>query len=134
MTQRADIQVEGHAGKGDPDVRMTKGEDPIPVASFSLAMTKRKQRNGEWVDAGTTWWRVTAWRKVAEYVAENVRQGVPVFVTGEQTTGEPWTDRDGNERPGGLEINANRVVVLPAKARPEAGMPSGEWEPQSQPW
>ncbi|MGR6997272.1 single-stranded DNA-binding protein [Yinghuangia aomiensis] len=64
-----------------------------------MAVTPRKfdAQSNAWTDGETTFWDTTAWRKVAEHVAESLAKGVRVIATGtvrthrweDQTTGEP---------------------------------------------
>jgi single-strand DNA-binding protein len=58
----------------------------VPIASFRLAHTPRIRRNGEWVDAPTTWITVTCFRGLAENVAASLQKGHPVLVAGRLRT------------------------------------------------
>lgn len=65
----------------------------VPVASFRLAHTPRIRRNGDWVDATTTWITVTCFRALAENVKASLHKGHPVVVAGRLRT-NIWT-KDG---------------------------------------
>lgn len=101
------ITIEGNCGT-DPELRFTQSGNA--VANFSVAVTERvRDDNGEWADGDTSWFRVTAWRDLAENVTESVRQGMRVIVTGRFKL-EQYEDREGNKRVSG-ELTADDVGV-----------------------
>ena len=59
--------IVGHVG-GDVTLRYT--QSGVAVASFSLAVNDRRNK-----DAPPTWYRVTCWRQLAEFANEYVRKG-----------------------------------------------------------
>lgn len=67
------------------------------VASFSIAVSKRVQRDGQWIDGPTSYFDVTAWGTLAENVAASAAKGTKVIVTGrlEQQT---WDGPDGSKK------------------------------------
>lgn len=75
------VQLTGNVG-GAVEFR-NKG---VPIASFRLAHTPRVRRQGEWVDAPTTWITVTCFRSLAENVASSLQTGQPVIVAGRLRT------------------------------------------------
>lgn len=64
----------------DPELRFTPSG--VAVASFSVAHTPRIKRGDEWVDGTTLFLRCTAWRHLAEHVAESLSKGQRVTVRG----------------------------------------------------
>jgi single-strand DNA-binding protein len=64
------------------------------VASFRVATTPRRLRDGEWVDGPTTWHTVKAWNRLARHVAESLSSGQPVLVHG-KLVADSWTREDG---------------------------------------
>lgn len=99
----------------DPTMRYTTQGDA--VLSFSVATNKSwlPEGSSEW-KTKTTWWKVTAWRKSAEYLAEKLHKGVLVFVEGEVVPDERggpkiWTAQDGTPR-ASFEISAKTVRIL----------------------
>ncbi len=64
------------------------------VATLRVGQTPRIRRNGEWADGETTWFTVTAWRTLADRVADSVNKGDAVIVHGRLST-RTWTDEKG---------------------------------------
>jgi single-strand DNA-binding protein len=72
------VTLQGWVG-GDVTFRTPRD---IPVATFRVASTPRFKKGGEWQDGETTWYRVTAWRSLAENVRDSVHRGEAVIVHG----------------------------------------------------
>lgn len=92
----------------DPELRFTPSG--TAVAKFSVAVNRRtfdRQAN-EWRDAGADYHRVTAWRAVAENVAETLTKGMRVIVVGDLKS-HSWTDAKTNEKRYGWEVDADAV-------------------------
>lgn len=88
---------------GDPELRHTPAG--TPVATFSVAINKRKRTpEGEWVDNGAEFFRVTAWRTLGENIAASLTKGARVVVTG-RLTQRQW-ETDDHERRYAVEIVA----------------------------
>ncbi|RIK41428.1 MAG: single-stranded DNA-binding protein [Chloroflexi bacterium] len=102
------ITMVGNLGS-DPEMRYTPSG--VPVASFRMAVNKSwTGEDGQRQDK-TTWFRVTAWRKLAETVSQYLTKGAKVLVVGEIEDARPYTDRDGNLR-ATLEVTAQVVRFL----------------------
>lgn len=97
------ITLSGNVGT---DVEFTEG-DGWSYARFRLACTPRFVRNGEWVDAETTWINVRTSHRTAINVKESIRKGDPVLVTGRLRT-HAWTNGDG-ERFDRLVVEATSL-------------------------
>jgi single-strand DNA-binding protein len=117
------VIIAGNLG-GDPVMRYTS--DGTPVTSFSVATSERwSDRSGERKER-TTWWRVTAWKKLAETCNEYLSKGRQVLVEGtlmpDPETGGPriWTGNDGQAR-ASFELTAQVVRFI--GGRGEAGRP-----------
>lgn len=108
MAGKALVIVEGNLG-ADPEMRVTP--NGVVTTAFSLANTPRFQKDGEWQDGETTWFRCVAWDKKAEAITETLRKGMTVQVTG-RLANRKFTDKEGNERTS-LEINVDTVGVIP---------------------
>ena len=83
----------------------------VPVASFSLAVSRSWVGQDGQRQEKTTWFRVTAWRKLAETVSQYLSKGRQVLVIGEIEEARTYTDRDGNTR-AALEVTAQTVRFI----------------------
>jgi single-strand DNA-binding protein len=87
--------VEGNL-TADPELRYT--QDGTAVANFTVASTERRRdANGEWQDAGTSFLRCVVWRQQAENVVESLAKGSRVVVTGKLKQSH-WTTSEGEPR------------------------------------
>jgi single-strand DNA-binding protein len=66
----------------DPELRYTQAG--VPVASFTIASTPRNldRATGEWKDGDALFMRCSAWRELAEHVAESLGKGSRVIASG----------------------------------------------------
>lgn len=66
----------------DPNRAQTGGG--VAVTNFRLASTHRRfdQSTQAWVDAGTNWYSVAAYRQLGEHAKASLRSGDSVIVTG----------------------------------------------------
>jgi single-strand DNA-binding protein len=105
----------GNLGK-DPEMKYT--QQGTAVTSFSLAVGRvTKGQDGQQRDE-TDWYRVSAWRKLAEFTNEYLRKGSRVYVEGRLSTRE-WQTTEGQNRTS-LEVDATEVIMLDTKAQSEA--------------
>jgi len=118
------IIIVGNLGR-EPEMRYTPSGKP--VTSFSVATSRRWTDQEGQHQEKTTWFRVSAWDRLAETCNQYLVKGQQVLVEGELTsdpeTGGPkiWTRQDGT--PGtSYEVRAWTVKFL-AKPR---GVPSEE--------
>jgi single-strand DNA-binding protein len=108
------IIIAGHLGR-DPEMRYTP--DGTPVTNFSVATNRRWSNADGSQGEETIWFRVTAWRQLAELCNQYLTKGRPVLVEGRMTvdreTGGPriWTGSDGQPR-ASFEITAATVKFL----------------------
>lgn len=109
--------VIGRLGR-DPEMRYT--QDGTPVTSFSIA-TSRKWTNAEGQQQEkTTWFRVTAWRKLGETCNQYLTKGQLVLVEGD-VDASAWSDKASGEARATLELRARTVRFLSPKGeKPEA--------------
>ena len=103
--------IVGHVG-GSVIMRYT--DKGVAVASFSVAVNDRNKK-----DAPPTWYRVTCWRALAEFVHDHVERGAPVMVTGERLSLSKWESKSGEQR-FTLELTARDVVLLPRRGDDQA--------------
>ena len=139
------VTIIGFVGQ-DPQMRYAP--DGTPVTNFSVATRQivskervaacpqgwKESLNGNNWEL-TTWFRVTAWRKLAEAVNQYLEKGSQVFVEGE-LKGEAndgsqnpriWTGNDGESR-ASYEVTARTVKFL-GKREGNGGAPIGEPPP-----
>ena len=112
--------------------------DGKPRLSFSAAETARvKDQSGQYVDGGTTWFRVTLFGYTAEALdAAIAAQGGKgkVIVTGRMSTRQ--YEKDGVTRES-LDVVADSVGLVPKNAPAQNGGGFGGQQPpatQQQPW
>lgn len=86
------ITLVGYVGS-DPELRYTP--TGTPVCSFRLAVKKEWQNaNGE-VHEKVTWFRVTAWRKLAEVASAYLAKSRQVLVIGEMEEAQAYISKSG---------------------------------------
>lgn len=111
MPNFATAVVMGHLGR-DPETRyLPSGES---VTNVSVATT-RKRKDGE----TTTWWRGAVWGKRGEALAQYLKKGDPVLLTGEPFQRE-WTDQQGATRIS-LEMDVRDWAFASGKGDREQG-------------
>lgn len=99
--------IVGYLGR-DPEMRYLQSGDP--VTSFSVA-TSRKWKAADGSDKEeTVWWKVTAWRKLAEITNQYLAKGSLVLVTGTAKV-SAYLDKQGQPA-ASLELRADTVRFL----------------------
>jgi|AntAceMinimDraft_6_1070360.scaffolds.fasta_scaffold03909_9 single-strand DNA-binding protein len=130
------VTLTGTLGQ-DPELRFTSAGKA--VASLSVVTSKSvKTDSGAWENHEETWWRVTAWEKLAENVVESLKKGDPVIVVGRSFM-ESYVGKDGAERQS-LKVNAfnvgldlKRRTVSVNRIVKDSGSPSMEDDPWATP-
>ena len=91
----------------DPELRFTPSGDA--VANFTIASTPRRfdRQANEWTAGDPMYLDASAWRGMAENVAETLVKGARVIVTGSLKV-RYWDDKDGNRRTS-YELNVTEV-------------------------
>ena len=97
------VELLGRVG-ADPELRQTQGG--TAVVQLRLA-TDRRRENG---DTETDWHTVVCWTKQAEAVAEYVRKGERVYISG-RLQQQSW-ETDAGERRSRTEVHAHEVIFL----------------------
>lgn len=100
------ISLTGNAVK-DTELRFTASG--LAVANVRVACSSRKKEGDQWVDGDTTFIDVSAWRQLAENMAESVTKGTTVTVTGELKQREYETNS--GEKRTVYEVAAKSVAV-----------------------
>jgi single-strand DNA-binding protein len=115
------ITLVGNLGS-DPEMRYTASG--VPVTSFRMAVNKSWTGDDGQRQDKTTWFRVTAWRKLAETTSQYLTKGAKVLVVGEIEESRPYTDRDGNMR-ASLEVTAQNIKFMNSRADGAGGFEGG---------
>jgi single-strand DNA-binding protein len=112
----------------DPELRYTP--NGAAVVNFSVAVTPRiRDDAGGWKDGDTSFFRVNAWRTLAENVAESLTRGSRVLVIG-RLRQRSWETPEG-ERRSVIEIEADEVGPslrwATAKIERQGRAAGGDW-------
>ena len=102
------ITIVGNLGR-DPEMRYTASG--TPVTSFSVAVSRQWTGQDGQKQEKTVWFRVTAWRQLAELCSQYLAKGRKVLVVGEMEESSIWTDKQGNPR-SSLEVTAREIKFL----------------------
>lgn len=103
MANEPIMTIVGNA-TSDAELRFTPSG--AAAAAFTVAVTPRIKRNDQWADGDTTFFRCTAWREMAEQVAETVTKGMRLIVHGRFKTRQ--YEKDGQTRTS-VEIEVDEV-------------------------
>ena len=111
----------------DPELRWTQSGSP--VASFTIASTHRSfdRQSGEWKDGETLFMRCTAWREMAENIAESLRKGSRTMVRG-RLVQRSFETREGDRRTV-VELQADEVAASLRHARAQVTRTGGQSQP-----
>lgn len=96
----------------DPEMRTSPSG--LPVCSFTLAVNKKSQSD----HPEATFFRVTAWRQLAENCGKYLVKGRKAAVLGE-VSASAYVDRQGNPR-ASLEVTADSVEFLSPRGQGQA--------------
>ena len=113
------ITIVGRLGR-DPEMRYLPSGDP--VTSFSVATDERWRTQDGQQQERTTWFRVSAFGRLAETCSQFLHKGSYVYVEGSLSQQE-FTGRDGTQRTS-LEVRARDMRML--DKRGEGGEPGAE--------
>src|SRR5204863_9692208 len=106
MAQDNQVVIVGNLTR-DPELRYTP--NGAALVKFGVAVSRRVKDDatGQWKDADTSFFDVTAWRTLAENIAETLTQGSRVVVVGRLRTNS-WETPEGDRRTK-VEIEADEV-------------------------
>ena len=102
----------------DAELRYTS--DGTPVASFSLAVNRKWTNQDGSPGEETTWFRVSAWRKLGESLNQYLKKGTRVMVIG-RVSARGYTAADGSPR-ASLDVTADTIRLM-------GGGPRGDESP-----
>lgn len=116
------IIIVGNLGR-DPEMRYTPGGSA--VTNFSVATNRQYTSSDGTQVKETTWFRISAWGRLAEICNQYLRQGSKVLIEGrlnpDPASGGPrtYTRQDGTTG-ASYEVTANVVKFLSTRAEDEA--------------
>jgi single-strand DNA-binding protein len=122
--------IVGNLGR-DPEMRYTP--DGTPVTTFSVAANRRWTNADGSPGEETVWFRVTAWRRLAETCNQYLQKGRQVMIEGrlrpDAATGGPrvWTGNDGIAR-ASFEVTAQTVKFLGGRGEAAPAEEPGAFE------
>ncbi len=99
-------QFIGRAGQ-DPTTRYTSNGMAIANLSIAVSYKSKGEETTEWV-------RVSAFDKLAEIIAEYVKEGSLIYISGRMQT-RKWQDKSGEDKYS-TEIIADRMQMLGGKS------------------
>lgn len=73
------ITLTGNVG-ADPELKFAPSGDA--VCTVKVAVTPRRKNRDKWEDGQTRWYKVSVWKSAGEAVAEHVRKGDRVTLSG----------------------------------------------------
>ena len=99
------VTILGRVG-GDPNRSETAGG--VPVVNFRVASPQRRydQKTNSWIETGTNWYNVSAFRQLAEHAKVSLRSGDGVIVTGRLKLRE-W--ESGGKKGMSADIDADSI-------------------------
>ncbi len=116
----------GNLGR-DPEVRSTPSGQP--VASFTLATSRRwKDKNGQRQEQ-TEWHQIVVWGKQAEIAGQYLTKGKQIFLEGRLQT-RSWDDRQTGEKRYRTEVVCENFQMLGSRG---GGGGGGDFEPGGPP-
>ncbi|MGH2738557.1 MAG: single-stranded DNA-binding protein, partial [Actinomycetota bacterium] len=102
------------------------------VANVRVAVNRRiPDGAGGWKDAETSFFRVNAWRTLAENAAESLTRGTRVVVTG-RLRSRSWENQEGETR-SAVEIEADEIgpslrwATAKVEKQSRSGGGGGDW-------
>ncbi|MFF4567164.1 single-stranded DNA-binding protein [Streptomyces sp. NPDC001435] len=119
----------------DPELRFTPSG--AALAKFSVASTPRTydKTSGQWQDGTAMFLRCTAWRVLAQHVAESLTKGMRVVVTGRLRQHNWQNDQGENRSMLGLEVDDIGPSLQFATAKVERVQRKGATPaPATDPW
>ncbi len=98
------------SGRLTRDVELRYTPSGTPTANSRLASDRGyRDKDGNW-QTETSFLRVVAWTRQAEWAAENLKKGSPVIIEG-RIQARNWQDKDDKPRTT-VEIVASRIQTL----------------------
>lgn len=97
---------------GDPEMRFTP--DGVALTTFTVAADRNVRQPDGSYKGEAEWFRVSAWRKLAETCNQYLTKGKLIYVEG-SLRARMYDGKDGQKRVS-LDVNAEKVQFLDTKA------------------
>lgn len=112
----------------DPELKFAASGTAVLALNVAENHSRRNKDTQQWEETGTTWRRVTVFSAKAEALAEVLRKGDRVLVTGREETRE-YAKQDGSKG-SSLEVTADTVAIVPKTNRNAPQQPAQQqvWE------
>jgi single-strand DNA-binding protein len=128
------ITIVGYLGR-DPEMRYTA--DGTPVTNFSMATSRKYNRSDGTQADETIWFRVSAWRRLAEICNQYLQKGSLVLIEGRLRPDESGNPRTFTRSDGTVgasyEVTASEVKFMPGgRGEGPLGEPGMVEEPPSE--
>ena len=109
MAGWAQTMIIGNVGR-DPEMRYL--QNGTAVCSFSVAVTRKwNDKNSNEQKEKTVWYRISAWRQLAETANNYVKKGMQIMVVGELEPARAYLDNAGQPA-ATLELTAQNFQFL----------------------
>lgn len=118
---KATITIDGYVRTSE--LKFTNTGTAVYKIKVPVDRRKKDQNTGQWETVNTTWWEVTYWAEEAEHVAERIKDGDHVTVTGMPELSKS-TSKDGKEFVSPV-ITYPSVAVVQELPRENRGGQSG---------
>ena len=115
------------SGRIGNDVELKYTPKGVPVVRFVVACDRRYKDETEQWQTATSWIDCVAWRKWAEFIANQTHKGSAVIVEGRIET-RNWTDQNNQNRKT-TEVIVDVLHSLEWKPREEGATPPNEEVP-----
>lgn len=113
----------GIEGRVVGDVQFKFTDEGMAVARFRMVASDRKQVDGRWVEGERLWLTISCFRKLAENVADSIRDNDLVLVYGKLSTAE-WVEPGGEKRSAPKFVASSVGPALSFEPRPGSGAPA----------
>ncbi len=115
MSGYQQVIIVGNVGRVDELKYLQSG---VPVLGFTVAVSQ-VSGSGENRTEKTTWFRVSAWRQLAESLAPYIVKGKQLMVVG-TIEARAYVDKS-NQPQAQLELNAREIKLLGSRQEGEGG-------------
>ena len=92
----------------DPELRYTQGGLAVVSVNVGSTPSKMNRQTNTWEDGDTVWVRCTAWRELAENVAQTLTKGSRVIVTGRLKPASAYQSAQGEAR-ASIELDIDEI-------------------------